>query len=1257
MPKKRADDGSSSVAIEHPSSGGSSAGILASLRGLPRVVWLILSALTLAAGSLCWFWLRPHWDISYRTSTSATFFSREWWSQPRVRSGESALPEISGQAYGVGVQPRGSKGRLWVVGARGLLAYSDDDGQCWTGSSYDNKLGEFRPPKVSPCSGPDAALHWPDLVPTAFAAGPQSPSTTKPAQSRPQPQQQQPQQQNAPPEQQQQKPPRPRPEINAPNNAAVPAGTIVVSRTIISFGTVYLPTRALNVPPHPDQEFTVTNKTSQAVDLAGSGFLGDKDAEFELKPRCPPGSLESGQACVFAIGINPRTEGKKEVRLQLVDRLSKGQVTVTAEALVKTWSNAGGPGAGTQTSSANGAPKLPTQPPIAVPEPAPVAPSSAPDLLAIQFSPEPKMVSTGGLLWTLTDKNIWVWKPIRSEAIEEVGGFKWHMVGPSPGKWATETRVENPAALVLPNDRYPCPETGCTMRSQAPGLKGIAWAAGWTTEGSGDQAVDHAVLFRSKDAGKNWEAATQGALQANQRPSATPGRAWMWPPYWYWAVVLLSAALAAPALLRPPNREWSDPAEAHTGNVEGRLSSDKPLDPGDVDVLGLTVIALGLSRFLRNEKTLPPLTVAVNGEWGSGKSSLMNLLRCDLQSYGMRPVWFNAWHHQKEEHLLAALLQTVRLEAVPPLWKIPFRLRLLWYRVHRRWPALVALGTVAIFLMVVDWHLRTSNLRTDLFLWLIGQLTPSGVKGSEPGSSLPLQGGLLALFAAFAALWKGLTAFGANPAALLASVAQGNKMRDLEAQTSFRQKFAVEFRDFTNALGPKRPLVIFIDDLDRCLPENVRDVLEAVNFLVTSGDCFVVLGIDRVQVQRAIGLSFKEVAEEAGPKRDGTGAANPPHNEGEAKETAREKRAEFAQKYLEKLINLEVRVPIAVDDATKQRLFERPPQKPPEPAPERWLRRGLQFSRWAVPTMLAVLLLVIAIPVSRISVQAVKELISANPIATGPTQASPTGPKEGAPETTAPPAAGSKVSAEPRAGPAATAKASPSPKRAEVGELVLPVGASEPKLSPAKAVWPVPWVFSLPLGLVAVFLLLVANVVLTTRPGVVTHDSQQFTDALEKVWYPLVLAKQNTPRAAKRFVNRVRYLAMRQRGYLEEASWWDRALFPQRLRQPDRKEDWKPIPEPLLVAMAAIEQMESPWIYNQKAFKWIVDDEGIALLVENFPESFHGAAALLEKARNKHKQTFSGLIYLEQKADWRSLPTYRDTFLVIWPRADLAEAQ
>jgi hypothetical protein len=127
---------------------------------------------------------------------------------------------------------------------------------------------------------------------------------------------------------------------------------------------------------------------------------------------------------------------------------------------------------------------------------------------------------------------------------------------------------------------------------------------------------------------------------------------------------------------------------------------------------------------------------------------------------------------------------------------------------------------------------------------------------------------------------------------------------------------------------------------------------------------------------------------------------------------------------------------------------------------------------------------------------------------------------------------------------------------------------------------------------------------------------------MEKVWYPLVLAKQNTPRAAKRFVNRVRYLAMRQRGYQEDTSAWERVLFPDRLREPARTKDWQPIPEPLLVALSALEQMQPQWIYNEAAFSYVAGDNGTAELMAKFRSGLPNAVNLLENARETQTNVF-----------------------------------
>jgi hypothetical protein len=118
---------------------------------------------------------------------------------------------------------------------------------------------------------------------------------------------------------------------------------------------------------------------------------------------------------------------------------------------------------------------------------------------------------------------------------------------------------------------------------------------------------------------------------------------------------------------------------------------------------------------------------------------------------------------------------------------------------------------------------------------------------------------------------------------------------------------------------------------------------------------------------------------------------------------------------------------------------------------------------------------------------------------------------------------------------------------------------------------------------------------------------------------------------------------MRQRVSHEQASTWERVLFPQRLSEPGTTTKSVRIPEPFLVAMAAIEQLEPIWIYDNVAFQWLA--EGDKPLV-GYPETNDANDALIEKARAMHIEAF------KDKFNWSSIAIYRDRFIKIWPRTD-----
>ena len=73
---------------------------------------------------------------------------------------------------------------------------------------------------------------------------------------------------------------------------------------------------------------------------------------------------------------------------------------------------------------------------------------------------------------------------------------------------------------------------------------------------------------------------------------------------------------------------------------------DVPRKHTQEDLFGIQVYQDALIEYIRLTDT--PITIALQGEWGSGKTSLMNLLRynlCEIDNAPYYPVWINTWQY------------------------------------------------------------------------------------------------------------------------------------------------------------------------------------------------------------------------------------------------------------------------------------------------------------------------------------------------------------------------------------------------------------------------------------------------------------------------------------------------------------------------------------------------------------------------------------------------------------------------------------
>lgn len=86
----------------------------------------------------------------------------------------------------------------------------------------------------------------------------------------------------------------------------------------------------------------------------------------------------------------------------------------------------------------------------------------------------------------------------------------------------------------------------------------------------------------------------------------------------------------------------------------------RDISKGEKDKLGIGQYENGLIQFVEHANT--PITIALQGEWGSGKTSLMNTLKnnlCDGEDAKFLGVWINTWEYSLMKDATTALLDIV----------------------------------------------------------------------------------------------------------------------------------------------------------------------------------------------------------------------------------------------------------------------------------------------------------------------------------------------------------------------------------------------------------------------------------------------------------------------------------------------------------------------------------------------------------------------------------------------------------------------
>jgi hypothetical protein len=266
-----------------------------------------------------------------------------------------------------------------------------------------------------------------------------------------------------------------------------------------------------------------------------------------------------------------------------------------------------------------------------------------------------------------------------------------------------------------------------------------------------------------------------------------------------------------------------------------------------VDFLGFKPYVEAVAAFLTDSNTVPPLTVSIEGDWGSGKSSFIDQLdeelRTKLTTYHF--VRFNPWRYSEHEALWAAFAVEFErcLAENIDTW------RLCKFRASRvQWKKLLwDLGAIVLPCMTM-----LVLALFGLFFFDTGAWKP--VLQSIAlilGVFLPLGPAIKIISEAKDKISKGLMKF---------DVKKYLKERpDYSGKIPFLDEFHKDLEAITTALIGSEPIYIFIDDLDRCTPEQAIELMQALNLLISEKiKAIFILAIDRKKV--AAGYAAKHAS-------------------------------------------------------------------------------------------------------------------------------------------------------------------------------------------------------------------------------------------------------------------------------------------------------------------------------------------------------------------------------------------------------------
>ncbi|GAA1716428.1 hypothetical protein GCM10009745_76160 [Kribbella yunnanensis] len=274
--------------------------------------------------------------------------------------------------------------------------------------------------------------------------------------------------------------------------------------------------------------------------------------------------------------------------------------------------------------------------------------------------------------------------------------------------------------------------------------------------------------------------------------------------------------------------------------------------------------AVPLARRIAETPDSASLTIGIYGPWGSGKTSLMNLIQAELTAKPDKApviVSYTAWKFAQEQSLWRTLVRVILDELLKQSKPDDAELRSLREALYRdvvKTQRKVRVDPVRLAGAI------TSAVTLGASSWLQAEHVSVPVATQVTLAGVALGGAGVTAFGMKLVGKSGGDAkkpdlaeqLGGQAKELIQAVEVVDDVLTTHYKAEHIEQFADSFQLVVDKFLNGRKLVIFIDDLDRCLPEKAIQVLEGIKlFLGVPGTVFV-LGVDVAALVHAVEVHY-----------------------------------------------------------------------------------------------------------------------------------------------------------------------------------------------------------------------------------------------------------------------------------------------------------------------------------------------------------------------------------------------------------------